>query len=145
MKFKVKTSVDQPVDKVRSGFDESLFRQLSPPFPKLRVIRFDGSNPGDRVEVELNFLLFKQVWISEITESKELESAYYFVDSGIQLPFFLKNWKHKHLIQSGSKTEIIDDVEYSCRNKITELLCYPILLSQFIYRKPIYKRIFGQN
>lgn len=145
MKFKVRTSVEQAVDEVKSGFDESLFRKLSPPFPKLRVIRFDGSEPGDRVEVELNFILFKQLWVSEITETQSSESSYYFVDQGLQLPFFLKSWRHKHHIASGSKTQIIDDVEYTCANKFLELICYPLLLSQFIYRKPIYKRIFGQN
>ena len=38
---------------VFNAFDERLFRRLSPPYPRLKLLRFDGSMPGDVVEVEI--------------------------------------------------------------------------------------------
>jgi hypothetical protein len=54
---------------VLGAFDEKLFRRLAPPFPRLRLLRFDGSRPGDVVEVELltGFRRFR--WTSLITAS----------------------------------------------------------------------------
>lgn len=144
MKFIIKTQVRQPLEKVKNGFNESLFLKLSPPFPKVELTQFDGSDVGDIVSLKLNFLLFKQSWVSKITDSKETENEYYFIDEGVVLPTGFKYWRHKHILKSiDGQTEIIDEVEYKSNNSILTLLLKPILLSQFFYRKPIYKRIFG--
>ena len=59
------TPVHQSVSEVWSGFDRQLFDQLSPPFPPVDVVRFDGCLRGDVVHLRLNFLLFKQDWTSD--------------------------------------------------------------------------------
>lgn len=70
MKLILRTTVQQSYLQVWRGFDETLFRRLSPPFPPVRVVRFDGCLKGNIVELELNFFLFKQLWTSKITEQQ---------------------------------------------------------------------------
>lgn len=143
MKIVISTPVEQDYLSVKEGFNENLFLQLSPPFPPVRLLRFDGSAKGDTVILELNFLLFKQNWVSEITDDQTNENEFYFIDEGVELPFFLKKWKHKHrIIRAGNQSIIRDEIEYQGPFGLMTLLLYPALLLQFLYRKPIYKKIF---
>ncbi|MFN4146802.1 MAG: SRPBCC family protein [Runella sp.] len=143
MKINLSTVVSQPLDQVWKGFDESLFRRLAPPFPPVRVVRFDGCMKGDWVELELNFLLFKQRWTSLITDQQATPQEVYFIDEGTRLPFFLSYWHHKHrLVREGAGTKIIDEIEFRTPFVLTDYLMYPLLWVQFAYRKPIYRRIF---
>ncbi|WP_028524030.1 SRPBCC family protein [Runella limosa] len=145
MKLRIQTHVSQPYQVVWQGFNEELFRKLSPPFPPVRVVRFDGCLAGDMVVLELNFLLFKQQWISRITEQQSSESEIYFVDEGTKLPFFLRFWRHRHRIihQEAGGTIISDEIEFKTPLWITDYLMYPLLWAQFAYRKPIYKKAFA--
>ncbi|WP_194775459.1 SRPBCC family protein [Pararhodonellum marinum] len=146
MKIKIETKVDQPYLQVKEGFDKDLFNKLSPPFPPVKLLRFDGSSKGDIVSLELNFIFFKQVWTSEITYDRTDENEFVFVDEGIKLPFFLKSWKHRHrLINLGLGTVIRDEIEYKAPFKLLTILLYPALFLQFWYRKPIYKKYFSLN
>jgi ligand-binding SRPBCC domain-containing protein len=143
MKINIETKVDQNYLAVKEGFDETLFTKLSPPFPPVKLLRFDGSKKGDIVSLELNFLLFKQKWTSEIIEDNTTSKEFYFVDKGVQLPFFLKEWQHRHrLIKVGDNTVIRDEITYKGAFGIFTVLLYPALYLQFLYRKPIYKKIF---
>jgi ligand-binding SRPBCC domain-containing protein len=144
MKILISTRIEQDYLSVKEGFNEKLFLQLSPPFPPVRLLRFDGSATGDIVILELNFLLFKQKWVSEITDDQTDENEFYFIDEGIELPFFLKKWKHKHrILKAGNQSIIRDEIEYQAPLGLMTLLLYPVLLLQFLYRKPIYKKVFG--
>lgn len=146
MKLIVETVVAQNYLQVKEGFTESLFLKLNPPFPPVKLIRFDGSEIGDLVSLELNFLLFKQNWTSKITESQLTEREYFFVDEGIQLPFFLNSWKHKHrLVKNGNQCLIRDEITYQGPNKVITALLFPVLKGQFLYRKPIYQKLFGRS
>lgn len=144
MRLILKTEVNQPLEQVKAGFNRKLFEALAPPFPKLRLLRFDGSSPGDRVELELNFGVKKQRWLSLITEEGGDPGTYYFVDEGQQLPAPLRNWRHKHILQSlpSGGTLIVDQVDFYTGKDWLDLLVYPGLLLQFLYRKPVYKRFF---
>lgn len=143
MKINIETKVDLDYLTVKEGFNETLFTKLSPPFPPVKLLRFDGSKKGDIVSLELNFLLFRQKWTSEIIEDKTTSKEFYFVDKGVQLPFFLKEWHHKHrLVKEGDNTLIRDEISYTGGNGIFTVLLYPALYLQFLYRKPIYKKIF---
>ncbi len=128
---------------MKKGFTQDLFISLNPPFPPVRLEQFDGCKTGDKVALELNFLLFKQKWVSEIVEDSEDSNSWYFIDQGIRLPFFLRSWSHKHLVKvDGRGAQIVDDITFSTGTRITDMLMYPLLLGQFMYRKPIYKRMF---
>jgi ligand-binding SRPBCC domain-containing protein len=140
----LKTTVKESHQKVFQLFTRELFIKLSPPFPKVKLLRFDGSEKQDKISVELDFFFFKQTWNGIITEKKTSKGEIYFIDEGIQLPFFLKKWKHKHrLIQNGENTDIVDDVSFESPIPLLDFLLYPVMYLQFAYRKPIYKKIFG--
>jgi ligand-binding SRPBCC domain-containing protein len=146
MKIKIATQVKSEWEKVVSGFTKELFVKLNPPFPPVVVKQFDGCIKGDKVVLELNFLLFKQEWVSDIIDSVEDENGFSFIDVGVKLPFFLSRWRHHHIIKKREDggTTIIDDIDFSTGSLLTDLLFYPILYGQFLYRKPIYRKIFSR-
>ncbi len=140
----LRTVVNQPYQRVWLGFDRELFLKLSPPFPPVRLLRFDGCRKGHVVQLELNFLLFRQRWDSLITEQKSDAEEIYFIDEGQQLPFFLRYWRHRHrILRRGAHSEIVDDISFRTPFLLCDYLCYPILYLQFLYRKPIYRRVFA--
>ena len=145
MRLTINTSVNSSMFKVKEGFTANLFVQLSPPFPSVELIQFDGCKMEDIVHVRLNFFLFKQDWISKITEATETSNAWRFIDKGTKLPFFLKTWAHQHVIEKAGETQsvIVDQITYSTGTLVTDCLLYPILYFQFWYRRPIYRRVFG--
>lgn len=145
MRLTLKTKVNSNISAVINGFDQKLFLALNPPFPQVKLKQFDGCETGDVVSLELNFLLFKQVWTSEITEESRTADRWYFVDVGVKLPFFLSGWEHEHIVeQEDSGSVIIDHIQYRTGTLFTDLLMYPALMLQFAYRRPIYRRFFRQ-
>ncbi|MFD2246789.1 SRPBCC family protein [Pontibacter ruber] len=145
MQLHLQTAVQQDYLKVFHAFDEQLFRRLSPPYPRLKLLRFDGSKPGDVVEVELQTGFKSFRWTSLITEESITDTEAYFVDQGQELPPPLRYWHHKHLITKyGSGAIIHDIITYSTGFKLLDLLFYPLMLAQFGMRKPIYRKVFGK-
>lgn len=143
MKLRIATAVNAPLRTIKAGFTRDLFLSLNPPVPPVKLLKFDGCKKGDKVELELNFIFFKQRWVSDITEDEETDDRWYFIDEGTQLPFFLKSWKHHHAVENSENgSMVIDDITYSTGMLLTDWLMYPALLGQFLYRKPVYKRIF---
>ncbi|AHM61720.1 hypothetical protein D770_17340 [Flammeovirgaceae bacterium 311] len=138
------THVNQPLQKVADGFNEKLFQALAPPFPRLKLLRFDGSKKGDWVAMELHFGFMKQSWVSEITAHGQTANEWYFIDQGRKLPKPLRYWHHHHrlLALPEGGTRIVDDINYSSGNKLLDLALYPALMAQFLYRKPVYKKFF---
>lgn len=144
MQILLKTKVEQAPKEVMAAFDRELFIQLKPPGVGLKLLRFDGSETGDRIEMQLNFGLFKQNWRGRITDHGEERGGYYFVDEaeGEELPFFLKKWRHKHgVLPADSGSWIVDEIDYEAPSGLN-LLLYPSLWLQFAYRKPIYRKYF---
>lgn len=156
MHLLLSTPVRQSVTQVWVGFDRQLFNRLAPPFPPVEVVRFDGCLKGDVVHLRLNFILFKQDWISDIVDQQTVHNQgipegpdeIFFVDQGTRLPFFLRYWQHRHRLVHDSKTGgtvIIDDITFRTPSRLTDLLFYPLMWLQFAYRKPIYRRVFGER
>ena len=146
MKIIISTPVEQGYLDVKAGFTESLFKKLSPPFPPVKLLRFDGSEKGDIVSLELNFIFFKQKWTSHITEDRTTDQEFFFVDEGVELPFFLKKWRHKHrVISSGIGSIIRDEIEFEVPFGVMTYLLFPVMWLQFAYRGPIYRRIFKRT
>ena len=146
MKLTIQTSVQQSYQQVWAGFTKDLFTKLNPPFPPVKVIRFDGCLKGDIVELELNFLVFKQSWKSLITDQQTTDVDIFFLDEGIKLPFFLSSWRHYHrIIKDSNSTIIADEIEFRTPTILTDYLLYPLLWAQFAYRKPIYRSVFNRK
>ncbi|AKD02766.1 hypothetical protein POKO110462_00545 [Pontibacter korlensis] len=145
MKIHLETKVRQDYRSVFDAFDEQLFRKLAPPYPRLQLLRFDGSEPGDVVEVELQTGIKSFRWTSLITERVVTGAEAYFVDQGQELPPPLQLWHHRHLVTKNGGGAIIHDIiTYSTGNKLLDLLLYPFMLAAFGMRKPIYRREFGE-
>ncbi|MBX2842041.1 MAG: hypothetical protein KTR26_09725 [Flammeovirgaceae bacterium] len=146
MEIIIKTKVGQSVQEVWNGFNQSLLLKLNPPLPRVNIKKFDGSLKNDEVHLELDLIFFKQQWKSLITEDFQSDDEMYFIDEGTQLPFFIKYWKHKHLMQkSGDGTNIIDHIKFKTPFILMDFIFYPLLYFQFLYRKPIYKKEFKLN
>ncbi|KEO73130.1 SRPBCC family protein [Anditalea andensis] len=144
MKISISTLVDRDFISVKNGFNAQLLKSLSPPFPKVTIKIFGGISTSDKVSMELDFLFFKQTWDGIITDHLQTDEEFYFIDKGTRLPFFLKEWQHKHrIINKGGKTLIVDEINYKSMNKLMTALLYPVMIGQFLYRKPIYKRYFS--
>tara|TARA_R110001592_G_scaffold142306_3_gene364320 strand:+ start:2669 stop:3115 length:447 start_codon:yes stop_codon:yes gene_type:complete len=143
MRIKISTKVEQDLRNVKDGFNESLFINLSPPYPKVVLNRFDGCDPGDIVALSLDFGIFKQEWVSEIVDQTDSEELFEFVDVGKTLPFFIKKWQHTHVIKRvDSGAMIVDDIEFSTPFFLLNCIMFPLFYFQFMYRKPIYRKWF---
>ena len=146
MHLTLRTAVAQVPAQVLAGFTRALFEALAPPFPKLRVLRFDGCHTGDHVDIELDTLVNRLRWTSLIVEDGILpDGTRFFVDEGQQLPPPLHYWRHRHLIQPGPTggSVIVDDLEYRTASPALDALLYPAMWAQFAWRKPIYRRWFA--
>ena len=128
-----------------AGFTRALFVALAPPFPKLRVLRFDGCRTGDKVEIELDTLIKRLCWTSLITDDGvRPDGTHFFVDEGQTLPPPLRYWQHQHRIEPGPAggSVIVDDLEYRTASRWLDAVLYPAMWAQFAWRKPIYQRWF---
>ena len=147
MHIVIRTPVQGHYRRVLAQFDQSLFDQLTPPGAQVELVRFDGSHKGDLVHLRLKLLgRFPQDWISEITEEVITPEQAWFVDEGVELPFFLASWRHRHLVEKVSAEEscIVDDITFRSPYRLLDWLLYPVLYLQFAYRRPIYQRVFGK-
>ena len=145
MHVTLRTAVAQPPARVMAGFTRALFVALAPPFPRLRVLRFDGCNTGDQVEIELDTLVTRLRWTSLIVDNGQLpDGTHFFVDEGRILPPPLRFWRHRHLIEPGPHggSVIVDALEYRTASPLLDALLYPAMWAQFAWRKPIYRRWF---
>ena len=146
MRVVLRTPVPQAPAQVMAGFTQALFVALAPPFPKLRVLRFDGCRTGDKVEIELDTLIKRLPWTSLITDDGvRPDGTHFFVDEGQTLPPPLRYWQHQHRIEPGPAggSVIVDDLEYRTTSRWLDALLYPAMWAQFAWRRPIYRRWFG--
>ncbi len=144
MEIKIETIVDGEFKEVFKQFELDLFTVLLPPLGLIKLKRFDGSKPGD--EVHLSFPLAQQ-WISVITETDSSDQKCWFIDEGKILPWPLKDWKHRHIVESAGsdRSKIIDHINFSTGNKLMDLLFYPLLYLSFLMRKPAYMKFFASK
>ena len=138
MKILIKTVINKNYRDVFSHFDEKLFAALKPPLVNLKIERFDGCKKGDEVHLRVA----GQRWVSHITELFEGTDEIYFVDQGAIIPPPLTSWKHIHRIVriNENKCEVVDEINYSTGNVLTDKLIYPALMAMFLMRRPVYIR-----
>ncbi|MDJ1471585.1 SRPBCC family protein [Xanthocytophaga flava] len=143
MYFEIVTEVKANFETVVANFDQRLLTKVSPSFPPARLLRYDGNMPGNEVHVELNFLLFRQVWKSKIISFQKNEEDMVFVDEGTELPFFLSYWHHEHRVERKGQSSLIrDKVTFRTPLVITDYLMFPAMYLQFWSRKAKYRRYF---
>jgi ligand-binding SRPBCC domain-containing protein len=140
--FKIQTKIDSSISQVWSQFNEELLKKISPPFPSVQIIRFDGCSKGDLVILEINLLILKVIWSSQIISFNQDSTQFSFVDEGIQVPFGIKKWKHEHSIIKIDEMHcyIQDLVTFKTSFVFLDLILFPFLWGMIFYRKPFYKK-----
>jgi len=144
--FRVRTRVNAPMQVVWTLFNEELLKKLSPPFPQVRIVRFDGCQTGDIVALELNLLFAKPVWTSHITDSIQSEDVCAFVDEGVEMPLGLTAWRHEHRIEKRDATsaDIVDNISFRTNYWLLDYLLFPLFWGMIVYRIPLYKLYLNQ-
>ena len=146
MNIKLRTKVDGYYLDVIKRFDLQLFEALKPKGASMEIVEFTGSKKGDVVHIKFNAPI-KAEWISDIIEDHEDDRSAYFIDLGRVLPFPLKQWRHKHIVEKidDNHSYIVDDMTFSGGNIIMDLLIYPGILLGFLPRKKVYRNYFSTN
>lgn len=145
MNLQLSTTVRGNYKAVMARFDRDLFEALKPKQGEMEIVEFTGSKKGDRVH--LRFLSpIKADWVSLITEDGADDQQAYFVDEGETLPFPLKYWRHRHIVEkiTADTSRIIDDITFKGPNALMTLLLYPAIFLGFYPRKRIYRSYFGR-
>lgn len=145
MRIQISTEVNGHYQAIMERFDRDLFEALAPPAGLMEIVEFTGSKAGDRVHIR--FLQpVRMDWVSEITEDGSNEEEAYFIDEGVQLPFPLAYWRHKHIVRKLTEDTslIIDDISFRGRNRIWTTLLYPAIYAGFAPRKGIYRQYFNR-
>ncbi len=142
--LKLTSNIEANFETVVENFSEDLLTYLNPPFPKAVIEKYEGNTEGAEVAIKLDFLLFTQRWISEITKVEKGSDYFQFIDEGRKLPFFLSRWQHIHRIEKAgdNKTRVIDHVSFSWYHPVLTFLILPAIYFQFAYRKPRYNAYF---
>jgi ligand-binding SRPBCC domain-containing protein len=128
------------------GANSTKAAKLAPPFPIARIIQFDGCQVNDKVCIELDFLLYKTRWNSEITAYQADATSYVFVDEGTRVPFGIKIWRHEHRIEAISENDsaVIDKIQFQTNYKLLDWLLFPLIWGMIAYRLPLYKKYLHQ-
>lgn len=146
MHLYIRTRVAATPAQVWTGFTRELFLALAPPFPPFQLLRFDGCHRGDEVQIQMGVGPLSTRWDSLITDHGTApDGTYYFVDEGQLLPAPLRYWQHRHLMQPAPDGGcfIVEDIEYRTASPLLDRLLWPVMWAQFVWRRPIYQRIFG--
>lgn len=146
MNFKLRTEVNGNYIRVMDLFDLDLFKALKPIGVKMEIVEFTGSKTGDTVA--LKFLTpIKAEWVSKITEHGQDDTKAYFIDEGEVIPFPLRHWMHKHVVEKIDEANscILDDITFSSGNKLLDIFLYLPLYLSFYPRKKIYRSYFSET
>ena len=142
-KIIVRCRVSSPFHAVVQGFNRQLLESLSPAMMQVRILRYDGQQNGDCFTMQIGPPFLNVRWEGKVTASGETSASYWFEDVGVQLPFPLKQWKHRHVVRkSGEGAVIMDIVSFTTGNKFLDMLCYPFFKNMFRNRIKKYQRYF---
>lgn len=143
MNLILKTPVKGNYKNVMAAFDRSLFEALKPPIGEMEIVAFTGSKKGDKVHLKFHSPI-KADWISDIVEDGMNDQRAWFVDVGTKLPWPLKTWNHKHIVEKidDENSLIIDDITFTGSNPILSLFLFPAIFLGFYPRKKIYRNYF---
>jgi ligand-binding SRPBCC domain-containing protein len=106
--FKTKLSIKKEVAWLFFNDIHNLVRITS--FPRITIIKNEGTKKDSITELDLDFFLFQKKWVLTYVDVKEGD---YFIDRSDSVPFPLKSWQHTHLFESvGGETMMIDKVKF---------------------------------
>ncbi|MGE3610014.1 MAG: hypothetical protein AB7I27_10545 [Bacteriovoracaceae bacterium] len=140
MKIVLTTKIDSNYLQIKNGFNQKLFSFLAPPFMPFSILRFDGVRKDDVFHLSM----MKGEWKGHITEEKQNDEEWYFIDEGIILPWPLTKWRHKHRVIRVSENESIirDEISFQTSSSLFDLLFYPLIWVGFALRPVKYGEYF---
>jgi ligand-binding SRPBCC domain-containing protein len=143
MNLTLKTAVKGNYKNIIAAFDRKLFEALKPPFGEMEIVEFTGSKKGDKVHIKFHSPI-KAEWISDIVEDKVTDEQAWFVDVGINLPWPLATWTHRHIVEKidDQNSRIIDDITFTGSNFILTVFLFPAIFIGFYPRKKVYQEYF---
>ena len=146
-RIKLKTKVKGSPEEILKSFNEELFMKLNPPFIDVELTQFDGSHKDNEIKLTTNFLGYYQYWHNKVIDRFDSEHEAYFIDEGIEMPFPITSWSHKHKVIKVDEEHsyIVDDIEFKCSHFLLEFFVYPAIFITMFYRKPIYVDTFSHE
>ncbi|MFA8300519.1 MAG: hypothetical protein ACEPOV_10180 [Hyphomicrobiales bacterium] len=141
MKLQISTLIQGNYMDIYKAFDKNLFNFLNPIKSLVTVKKFEGTSTGNRFH--LKFPL-SQDWKGIITETKETDNYCYFTDEGLNLPFGLIQWRHRHWIirLDDNESSITEDISFKCSSIFLNAIMYPFFWAVMYFRRFYYKRYF---
>jgi ligand-binding SRPBCC domain-containing protein len=141
------TSIPYPIADVTACFNQNLFSFLAPAFPRLKILRYDGQKKDDRIEIELDFGLWRSLWVAHIVRTWQTDDAWGFEDVGGPLPFPFTTWQHQHKLDKISQTEtLVTDFVGFRAGAWWRTLCFKwVVQGMLAGRGPQYKRYFSSQ
>ena len=144
MKYLIEIPVDSSLEIIKQSFNRELFTALKPPFVSLRILRYDGNSEGNEIHLQIKSMFLVQNWVSVISREWKNDHEWGFEDVGKVLPFFLKSWKHKHIVRKSEKgSVIVEDVWYEPKQKWMSVFVRFFVYLQFKPRPRVYRRWFN--
>lgn len=146
MRFLIHTPVKGEPRKVFAGFDHNLLLMLTPPGMRIDLIHADQADkPNGYIHLKVTILgIIKQEWKNRFSDHELADDRCHFLDTGEMMPFPIKSWRHDHRVERlGDHTQIIDDVQFGTKFLLLDWLLFPVMWLQFRYRRPIYRKHFG--
>lgn len=144
MNYLIEIPVDSSLETIKQSFNRKLFTALKPPFVSLRILRYDGNSVGNEIHLQVNSMFIVQKWVSVISKEWENDIEWGFEDIGKVLPFFLKSWKHKHIVRKSEKgSVIVEDVTFEPKQKWMTVFVRFFVYLQFKPRPKVYRRWFN--
>jgi len=146
MRIVFKTTIDRDLFTVSGSFDEQLFKYLMPPLGFAKIVRYEGQEHGNIVEIGFR-IPFMRNWIVVIKDSWKHSREFVFVDRGLQVPLGIYYWQHIHKIVSLGKNRcvIIDDIEFESSFILQDYINYVLLYLMFFPRRYLYRKYFRIN
>lgn len=145
MRIRLVNTIPSPFNKAYEQFNIHLFRFLLPPFHLAEIIKFEGHNRGDIIDVKIN-LPFMSNWTVIIKDSLLSHREFSFTDRGLRIPLGITYWRHTHRVVARDHHScfIIDDIEYESKALLLDYLLYVPLWLIFYPRKFLYRKYFRQ-
>jgi hypothetical protein len=107
---------------------------------------FHGYKPGDQYHLQLGLGTYQTHWKGEVITYEKTERREMFIDVGIELPFFMSSWHHKHLSQQWSKeVTLIEDTLTFALVKKWRNLATPLLAQHFWARHQFFRYKLDQR
>lgn len=146
MRIRLITTVFKPFEEAYKKFNRKLFEHMLPPLNLARLVRYEGQNPGDIVEIAFR-IPFISNWTVIIKESWLSHREYGFVDRGLKVPFGIKYWKHTHRVvaRDAASVFIIDDIEYETSWRWLDYFLYLPMWAMFWPRKFQYRSYYRKK